>query len=268
MLAYHSISAGPPPLCLSASELDGQLAALELGGYRSVPLGDLVTALEAGTALPEASFAVTFDDGYCDFRDAALPVLESRAIRATLFVTAASDRSELAGGIPGAPLLDLGALGELAGRGVEIGAHGLFHVDLTRLDDAALDRELRTSRETLESRTGRKVEALAYPYGRFDRRVSAAARRWFRAACTTQLAPLFPRGDPFAIPRVDATYLRSPRLLARLASGRAEPWLRARRWLRRLRGSEPWGSSGLARARGSDPFEPSHGPNLEGRYVA
>ncbi|MFQ5697630.1 MAG: polysaccharide deacetylase family protein [Myxococcota bacterium] len=271
VLAYHSISPGPPPLCLSTSELEGQLEALEGGGYRSLPLAVLVSALEANAPLPPARFGVTFDDGYRDFADAALPVLERRGIQATLFVTAASDRRELARGIPGARLLDLEALGELAQRGVEIGAHGLAHVDLTRLDDAALDRELGASREILESRTGRKVELLAYPYGRFDRRVRAAAARRFRAACTTQLAPVSALADCFAIPRIDAYYLRSPRLRARLAEGRAGARLRARRWLRRLRGSEPrWprGVWGRSRGIGSHRGEGGRGPSAEGGDVA
>jgi hypothetical protein len=61
----------------------------------------------------------------------------------------------------------------------------------------------------------------------------------YRSACTTELARVSPGADPHAIPRIDAHYLRSPALRLGITLGRPDPYLRIRRRLRRLRGTEP-----------------------------
>ena len=56
------------------------------GSFRILPLRDAATRLAAGT-LPARSLCVTFDDGYRDNAQHALPVLRELAIPATFFVT-------------------------------------------------------------------------------------------------------------------------------------------------------------------------------------
>ena len=238
VLAYHSISDGPPPLCVSASRFEAQLDLLERAGLEAVPLTAIVERLEKGEPFERPCFALTFDDAYADFAEAALPILERRRLAATLFATASERRDRLPGGIAGARLLPLDALADVARRGVEIGAHSVDHVDLTRLDARALDVELDACRERLEERSGAPVEHFAYPFGRFDARVRAAVARRFRSAATTRLARVRAGDDAHAIPRVDAHYLRSPLLRLGLAAGRPDAYLRVRRRLRVWRGSE------------------------------
>ena len=82
--------------------------------------------------------------------------------------------------------LDWDELACLADAGWEIGSHSLSHARLTHLDDDALDRELRSSREAIENRLDRPCRSIAYPYGASDERVrAAAARAGYTAGCTT-----------------------------------------------------------------------------------
>lgn len=238
VLTYHSICDGPPPLCTPPRDFEAQLELLERAGLEIVPLAAVVEHVAGTRTRARPIAALTFDDAYLDFAEAALPLLERRRLPGTLFATASTDRSRLPGG-PAAPLLLLEALRELPERGVEIGAHGIGHVDLTQLGDAELTRELDGCRDALAERTGRPVRWLAYPFGRFDARVRAAAAERFEAAFTTALAPAVPGGDLLAIPRIDAHYLRSPFLRWLLRRGRESQYLRVRRALRRARGSEP-----------------------------
>ena len=53
--------------------------------FRVLPLGEAVTRLRAGT-LPPRSAAITFDDGYADNAELALPVLRDEGLTATFFV--------------------------------------------------------------------------------------------------------------------------------------------------------------------------------------
>ncbi len=59
-------------------------AAILRERFAVLPLVELVARATAGN-LPRRAVAVTFDDGYRDFADAALPVLEAQRIPATVF---------------------------------------------------------------------------------------------------------------------------------------------------------------------------------------
>ena len=54
---------------------------------RPLSLAALVDALHGGGDIPERAVAVTFDDGYADNAEAALPLLERFGVPATMFVT-------------------------------------------------------------------------------------------------------------------------------------------------------------------------------------
>lgn len=86
--------------------------------------------------------------------------------------------------------------------GVSFGSHSLTHPILSLLGDAALDREMRVSRETIESMTGAPCSLLAYPHGDQDDRVRAAAlRAGYRWAVTMERGQNRPRTNPLALRR-------------------------------------------------------------------
>jgi peptidoglycan/xylan/chitin deacetylase (PgdA/CDA1 family) len=65
--------------------------------YRPVHLLDVLEAVETGRPLPPRSVLVTFDDGYRDFLEVALPILKTHRIPSVLFVpTAYPDRPDRA----------------------------------------------------------------------------------------------------------------------------------------------------------------------------
>lgn len=95
----------------------------------------------------------------------------------------------------------------LAAAGVEIGFHTRDHDRLPDLDDAALAAALVEGRDAVAEAAGRPVDVLAYPHGRADARVAAAARRaGYRAAFTTDGGAVAPSSDPLLLPRVDPSW--------------------------------------------------------------
>jgi len=238
VLTYHSISNGPPPLCIDAQRFAEQLDFLLAAGWQPCSLNECITELGHGKATA-SRFAVTFDDGYRDFSEQALPILEARSIPATLFSVASDQRDQLAGGIDGARLLDREDLRALAEAGIEIASHGIDHVDLTQLDDNELGREVREGKARLAEWVGREIENFAYPFGAWNERVLDSVAREYRAAFTTQLAGVAASTASYAVPRVDAFYLDNAGLRQAIQNRNADRWLRTRRWLRRVRGSEP-----------------------------
>jgi len=85
ILLYHRVAEGfadPWSLCVSPANFREHLAVLAARGVR--PLDALVDDVAGGR--PRRAPVVTFDDGYADFADVALPGLRAYAIPATLFV--------------------------------------------------------------------------------------------------------------------------------------------------------------------------------------
>ncbi len=61
------------------------LMGLVARSFRVMTLGDAVAARDAGR-LPARALAITFDDGYADNADIALPLLQRHGLKATFFV--------------------------------------------------------------------------------------------------------------------------------------------------------------------------------------
>lgn len=234
VLTYHTIGGGPSPLAIDASLFERHLDCIAAAGARTVTVRELTAAMAAGD-VAEPAVAITFDDGFASVVDVAAPLLDARRLTATVFCVAGH-----LGGLndwPSAPSgglrdrLATGAdLAELAARGFEIGSHGTFHAPLVEDAPELLRREIVDSRHELERAAQAPVTSFAYPYGAAP---SPAARRLveqtYAAACSTIVGRPAPGTDVYALPRIDAHYLRRPELLSRALSGSLDVYLKLRR---------------------------------------
>ncbi|NEB02021.1 polysaccharide deacetylase family protein [Streptomyces sp. SID13726] len=197
---YHSVgdcSDDPYRITVTPDRLDRQLSWLSRRGLRGVPVSELLAA-PSRTGL----VGLTFDDGYADFLDHALPVLERHGFGATLFVLPGRLGGDNAWDPlgPRKPLLTADGIRAAARAGVEIGSHGLTHVDLTKADDVLLHSELTDSRKLLEELTDTPVTGFCYPYGTIDRRaVDAVREAGYAYACAIDPGGI---DSPLALPRV------------------------------------------------------------------
>ncbi len=127
---------------------------------------------------------------------------------------------------------------DLADSGWEIGSHTCSHPHLTQLDADTLDRELIVSRRECERNLGRPCMTIAYPYGDYDERVTAAAgRAGYQAACT--LPARFHAAQPLEWPRVGVYHADDDRRFR----------LKVSPTLRRLRASRAWDAVDALRRR-------------------
>lgn len=200
---YHSVgdpSDDPYRITVTPDRLDAQLRWLRRRGLRGVPVAELLAARARDAA--GDLVGLTFDDGYADFVEHALPCLRRWGCGATLFVLPgrlAGDNAWDPLG-PRKPLLSADGIRHAAAEGVEIGSHGLTHVDLTTADDAVLTAETAGSRALLAELTGAPVTGFCYPYGTVDARAAGAVRAaGYTYACAIDPGPLT---GPYALPRV------------------------------------------------------------------
>jgi peptidoglycan/xylan/chitin deacetylase (PgdA/CDA1 family) len=238
ILTYHSISDGPSPIEVAPALFRAQMAWLKQQA-RVVPLEDMVRCLTERRPFPERAVALTFDDGYRDFYEAAVPVLAEFGFSATVFlptghVGGKSDWPKAMSS--GKPLMNWPQVRDLAGQGFAFGSHSVTHPELTELSPAELVRELAISRQTIETQTGRPAEVFCYPYGRWNGTVREAVRRVYAAACSTGAGVVATDADPYALPRVDAHYIRKPAALERMFTRGFLAYIAGRRLVRRLRG--------------------------------
>lgn len=206
VLMYHAVGSPMPSslreLSVAPTLLDEQLASLRESGWRLLGLTDALAAQRRG----ELVAALTFDDAYRDFVDAALPVLSAAGAGATLYAPTRS-LGGTAEWMPGAaaslPLLASSDLVGVAAAGVEVGSHGARHVPMDVLPPATAAAYLLESRSVLEAAVQAPVTSLCYPHGytsrRLQRQVAAAG---YTSACTIGHRLHAVDEDPLAVSRL------------------------------------------------------------------
>jgi peptidoglycan/xylan/chitin deacetylase (PgdA/CDA1 family) len=199
ILMYHVISKAPvgvanAELWVGEDVFAEQMRALHAAGYEAITLQQAWDGWERGGPLPRKPIVLSFDDGYLSHYTHAKPVLHELGWPGVLYLTIKAIG-------PGG--LSERQLHSLIKAGWELDSHTLSHPDLTTLDDETLARELSHSRRELQRRFGVPANFFAYPAGRYDARVQAAAEAaGYTAATTVDEGIASRRDDPFALHRV------------------------------------------------------------------
>jgi peptidoglycan/xylan/chitin deacetylase (PgdA/CDA1 family) len=202
ILMYHYIRENPVPgdkmgfdLSVTPADFNRQLDWLQSNGYHTVDFNDLRAYFDNQAPLPSRPVILTFDDGYKDLYTDAYPILRGHNFKGVAY---------LVSGFLGAPNnVSRDQVREMDGRGIQVGAHTVSHVDLTKANDAELARQAAESRADLEHLVGHQVLDFCYPAGRFDGRVVAAVKAaGFQTATTTQPGTQHSLPDRFTWSRV------------------------------------------------------------------
>jgi peptidoglycan/xylan/chitin deacetylase (PgdA/CDA1 family) len=174
ILMYHKINDIPDnPTTVPVELFDRQLERLGELGHSVVDLDTVLDHYTQGTPLPAKAVLITFDDGYRDTFENALPVLEKYGFNAVIFIPVAymdddtplpHETHLLTNGVCNRTL-DWGLMRELDAAGVRVESHGIAHRPLAEvtLDEAV--REIAVSKLELEERLGRPIRAYAYVKG-------------------------------------------------------------------------------------------------------
>jgi peptidoglycan/xylan/chitin deacetylase (PgdA/CDA1 family) len=234
---YHRVCADadwrPSPFVVSASVFRAQLRWLVAHGFYAPRLSDVLRAGGRAPRGPGRPVLITFDDGYADNLDHAVPALRALGLAAAMFPVLDPRRREnfwdTAPELRG-PLLSVAGLREVEAAGVELGSHTVTHPHLTALGRAARRDELVRSRDLLGEIAARPLPVLAYPYGDVDDEVKRAARdAGYRAALAVDSGPLELSADLLEIRRQRVGCSADPGYLALLLSG-IEKLYRWSRW--------------------------------------
>lgn len=192
ILVYHSVSDTPIDTAVSALQFREQLSQLKAAGYTFISLDDVIAWLDGGE-IPHKAVALTFDDGYADFEDTALPILDEFNAPVTVFVMGdeIAARSALGNALP---LLDADALARVRAQPrINIGYHARTHADLRTLSGGALKDEVRPPFT---------ARYFAYPGGNYSvEAVDAVRAAGYEAAFSIKPTQVRRSSNRFLMPR-------------------------------------------------------------------
>ncbi len=182
-------------LTLPPAEFEQELRYLKNRGIATVSMEDLYRYFQGEEDLPAHAVVLSFDDGYLDNYQYALPLLRQFGAKGTFFI---------ATGFTGQKdYMTWADLKEMVAAGMEIGDHTISHVDLRIVSPAVREKELTQSKRTLEEKLGVAVRALSYPGGAFNAGVIAAATNaGYVSAVTTRYGALHSRSKIMELSRV------------------------------------------------------------------
>lgn len=215
----HKIAAPPartrdPFDYLRPESLDTKLGALRRAGLRSVPLD----AFFEGEAATANGFVVTFDDGYRNVWQDALPILARHEVKAIQFLVAGKlgqqNDWDIAGGEVAEPLMDAAQVRDWLAAGHSIGSHSLNHRVLKKLTADEAREEIAVSRKRLEDTFGVPVRHFCYPSGRYNPKIrDLVMEAGYQTACTVEFGVNSSGQSPFELRRISP--LTATELLAK-----------------------------------------------------
>lgn len=242
ILMYHRVSedypgVSSPTINVTPARLKEQLTGLLARGFTPWPLERLVAASEAGEPIPARVFAVTFDDGFVNNLTAALPILESLNVPATVFLATAfldsatpfpSDNWSGAGAaaVPDVAWRPLSTdeCRRLQASGlVTLGAHTHTHqFFIERPEEFRAD--LAQCVHILRDRFGVSRPTFSFPFGLASPELIAIARQ-AGVSCGLMTRPdcVQPGEDPFRWGRFGVTTADTPATLAAKLGGWYSP---------------------------------------------
>jgi len=186
IFGYHRVSEDDDVFAVTPAAFRAQMRLLHASDVEVVSLRDALDLLD-GTV--DGQFAcITFDDGYLDNLEHAVPVLDELGLPATIYVISdvLEGRASYDWYATPPPHLTVADLPQVTKSGlVDVQAHSRTHRRLTLLDDNDLHREVTGCKERLEQYVP-ALTSFSYPAGLYgDREVRAVLDAGFRAGVST-----------------------------------------------------------------------------------
>lgn len=176
ILLYHQIGDAPNArtnldcFC-NAEEFYLQMQFLKNSDYKVIPLSEALDLIFQQRTIDSKYVVLTFDDGCEKFYDVTFPILEEFGFPSMIYPVAGflgkhATWSKVNN--PELKILSKRMLVELNKHGVEIGAHTMDHVKLTKVNRAHAISQVEESKDTLQQLLGKNIDSFAYPHGDFD----------------------------------------------------------------------------------------------------
>jgi len=210
ILMYHSIESEPRGSVMRGLSVPKflfqiQLFTLNLLGYKGMSLSKLYPYL-IGKKRGKV-FGITFDDGYLNNFENALPILRKYNFSATCYVVAGNIGGknfwDISKGVTEKKMMDEFHIREWIKQGMEIGSHSFSHIHLSKISSDILEKEISNSRKFLEDKFKTEVKHFCYPYGDFSEdAINVVKESGYLTATTVIRGRASVKSNLFKLPRV------------------------------------------------------------------
>jgi len=187
ILLYHRID--QLPACatsaqrrwtLSPEKFEAQMRWVFEQGFHPVTLMQVSKHVKCGLPLPVKPIVISFDDGYKDQYNNAVPILKKYRIPATFFIITDS--------VGHSAYMNWDQVKELSDFGMDMESHTLTHTRLSNAPRQQAWQEIVNSKKILEKHLGKSVSILSYPYGSYGEDTIAMTRdAGYETAVTVKL---------------------------------------------------------------------------------
>lgn len=226
---YHRVTdlARYDQLTVTPTQFDAQLHYLKQQ-HRVISLDQAVNELQSGT-LTSSAVVITFDDGYRDNLEHALPLLQKHQVPATIFVTARfcaqTQKHPRYQDEQGRLHLSWDETRALANNpGIVIGSHTLTHPFLSRLNETQARVEIADSRDEIAQQIGKSVDHFCYPSGDFSaREILMVEQAGYQSAVSVAPGRNRDWHAPFSLYRTEVTDRDDAQQLALKLAGAYDP---------------------------------------------
>lgn len=182
ILLYHYIRDYTDPndptgitLSVSPENFDKQMQWLSEHNFQTVDLDYFSNPYKTD----KRPIVITFDDGYQDAYESAVPILLKYGFSGTFYII--TDKAETPG------YLTWKEMRQMQEVGMIIGSHTRSHPALVLLSKEHVYQELSESKKILEEKLGVEIANFCYPYGKHnDTNVDTAKEAGYQTATTTK----------------------------------------------------------------------------------
>lgn len=173
------------------------MAYLHDHGYTPLSLETFIRLLEGDTSekAPEKPVLLTFDDGYLDNYEQAMPILAKYGFPATLFVSPGMTEQD--------GYLNWEQIKKMQAGGWDIQPHGMSHPHLPKLTAEEQAYEIVEARKLIEEHLGTQADVFCYPYGERNKTtLKLLKQHGFRYAFTIDQGVASNEQSPFLLKRL------------------------------------------------------------------
>ena len=202
VLLYHSISDDNSRMSLKVNIFENQIKYLKNNGYTSINFNEIDQSAKK-------QIIITFDDGYKDILVNALPILKKYDFKATCFFVTNLIGQDNSWDInkknfSKKEIMNINDINNWISSGMHVGSHSHNHLDLTKISEKSLLKELEFSKKILEDKFNTINDIFCYPYGKVNQNVYALTKKIYSKAVTTNRSRYdLKKHNSHLIPRID-----------------------------------------------------------------
>lgn len=177
---YHGVSKNREFLCIDEKIFEQQIEYLVSKKYYFASQDEVVKFVKGELKLPKKTVFISFDDGFSNIYENAMPILKKYNIVATLFLNTGFINKELSfqdtfklkssnvNYNPEFKFLSTNEVMELSDNNFDIEPHTHAHIDMSSFTIEEISDQVNKSIVIIESILTKKINYFSYPYGYYN----------------------------------------------------------------------------------------------------